>query len=63
MNPIVEEIVCRLDEDIKEEWDERAGIIQFDAGIPRSEAEALALICILRRHPDVLNPRKKENLI
>lgn len=38
MNPIVEEIVSHLNEDIKEEGAERAGIIQFDAEVPRSDA-------------------------
>ena len=34
-----------------EDFDERAGIIEYDGGLPRHEAEKLALKCIF--HPGV----------
>lgn len=43
-------IISLLDADLKEEFEERAGIIQFSAQLPRDHAECLALIDVLRRH-------------
>lgn len=63
MNPIIEEILQLLPEDLREEFEERAAIIQYNSGVPRPEAEALAMVCVLRRHPDALKPRKEEDLI
>ena len=42
-------------------YDERAGIAEFDGGLPRPEAEARALECCLvewlNRHPERSDPR------
>ena len=54
MNEIVADLLARLDANQLEEFEERAGIIEFEAGVQRDLAEALALLCVLRRHPDVL---------
>lgn len=54
MHPLVETIVTQLDADLREEFDERAGIIEFEAKLPRDHAECLALLDVLRRHPAVL---------
>lgn len=55
MNEIVADLLARLDANQLEEFEERAGIIEFEqADVQRSLAEALAMLCILRRHPDVL---------
>ena len=54
MNEIVDEIAAHLNANQLEEFEERAGIIEFEAGVQRDLAEALALLCVLRRHPDVL---------
>jgi hypothetical protein len=35
--------LARLDEDQRAMFDERAGILEYDEGLPRAEAEALAL--------------------
>lgn len=51
---IVADIVSQLDDDLREDFEERAGIIEFEAKVPRAHAEALALIDVLRRHPEVL---------
>jgi hypothetical protein len=54
-DPLVAELVAGLDPNQREAWEERAGIVQFDAGLPRAHAEALALLDVLRRHPSVLS--------
>ncbi|MEZ5792379.1 MAG: hypothetical protein R3D34_16875 [Nitratireductor sp.] len=38
---------CWSDEDWRALYEERAGIAEFDGGLPRPEAEALALECCL----------------
>ena len=53
-DPLVAELVAGLDPDQREQFEERAGIVQFDAGLPRAHAEALAMLDVLRRHPEVL---------
>ena len=56
MNEIVVDLLARLDVTQLEEFEERAGIIEFEqAGVQREFAEALAMLCVLRRYPDVLN--------
>ncbi len=37
-----------LDEDAREFFEERAGILEYDAGYPRSQAEALAWVEVQR---------------
>jgi hypothetical protein len=51
LNPIVEALVCRLDTNLREAFEERAGIMQFEAGKPRELAEALALLDVIRADP------------
>jgi hypothetical protein len=58
INEIVEEIYNRLDEDQREDFEERAGIMEYDGGLTRDHAECLALLCIIRGAV-----REKENLI
>ena len=48
---IVADLVQRLHPDLREDYEERAGIIEFDAAQPRELAEALAMLDVLRRHP------------
>jgi len=55
MDLIVEEIVDQLDDDLREEFEERAAIIEFDAHVLRAHAECLALLYVLRRYPEVLS--------
>ena len=52
---IVADIVSQLDPDLREEFEERAAIMEFDGKVPRAHAECLALIDVLLRHPDVLS--------
>ena len=51
---IVADIVNGLDENLREDFEERSAIIEFEAKVPRAHAECLALIDLLRRHPEVL---------
>ncbi len=60
------EMLDRLDADQKEEWEERAAIMELDGGLFRDHAECLALLCILRKHPMALvteEQRKNDHLI
>jgi len=43
-------VISLLDADLKEEFEERAGIMQFSSKLTRDHAECLALIDVLRRH-------------
>ena len=51
---IVADIVSKLDDDLREDFEERAAIIEYDGQLQRAHAECLALIDLLRRHPEVL---------
>ena len=50
-HPTVTDFVARLDEDLREGFEERAAILEFDAGIQRDLAEALALLMLIRQYP------------
>lgn len=54
MDALVAEIVDQLDENLREDFEERAAIIEFDAHLPRGHAECLALLYVLRRYPFML---------
>ena len=51
---IVADLITHLDANHREAFEERAAIIQYDAGVSRAHAECLALLDILRRHPSAL---------
>jgi hypothetical protein len=48
IHPIVAALVARLNEDLREAFEERAGIMQYEAGHARELAEALALLDVIR---------------
>ena len=50
-HPTVTDFVECLDEGLREAFEERAAILQFDAGIQRDLAEALALLMLIRQYP------------
>lgn len=52
--PLVAEMVSKLDPALREEFEERAAIMEFDAKLPRDHAECLAMLEIIWRHPDAL---------
>lgn len=50
-HPIVTDFAALLDENLREAWEERAAVMQFEAGIQRDLAEALALLLVIRQYP------------
>jgi hypothetical protein len=54
MDALVADMVRLLDANQREDFEERAAIIEFDANLPRGHAECLALLDVLRRNPVVL---------
>ena len=54
-DPLVAELVTCLDDDLREDFEERAGIMEVDGQLPRAHAECLALLDLFRRHPSVLS--------
>jgi len=60
MNEIVEELYNSLEVDLQIEFDERAGIYEFDSKMPRELAEALSMVTLLKKYPAALLPSYKE---
>ena len=54
LDPLVREILEQLEADLRDSFEERAGIIEFDAGLERAHAECLALLAVLSRNPEAL---------
>ena len=54
MPSLIADLLDRLDTERRYEFEERAGTIEFDSGVTRDDAEALALIDLLRTHPSAL---------
>ncbi len=48
---VVRALVSKLDANLKEAWEERAAIMEFDGGLPRDHAEAIALLALIQQHP------------
>ena len=51
LNPIVADMTEKLEANLYEDFQERAAIMEFDAGLSRELAEALALLCVLHNKP------------
>ena len=51
MNDVVADLVSRLDAGLREAFEERAAIREFDGGLSRDLAEALALLDVIREYP------------
>ena len=49
-HPIVSDMVSVLNDDLREFYEERAGILEFDGNNDRSLAEALALLETAKRY-------------
>ena len=54
LDAIVADLVTKLDSNLREAFEERAAIIEFDSGLPRAHAECLGLLNVLRRYPAAL---------
>lgn len=53
-DPLVAKLVALLDASQREDFEERAGIMQFDAQLQRGHAEALAMLDLMYRQPSLL---------
>jgi hypothetical protein len=53
-DPIVKDFLQLLDANCREAWDERAAIMEFDGGLQRELAEALALLQVIRQYPQAV---------
>jgi hypothetical protein len=53
LDALVADVVGRFNASLREAFEERAGIIEFDAGLPRAHAECLALIGVLLHQPNL----------
>ena len=49
IDPLVSEIYETLTDTLKEEFHERAAIIEFDSNLPRENAERLAMNAVLEK--------------
>ena len=49
IDPLVSEISETLTDNLKEEFHERAAIIEFDSNLPRDNAERLAMNAVLEK--------------
>lgn len=58
IHPVVANLVSQLNESMQEEFEERAGIIEFDGNLTRAHAECLALLDLFTRYPVVLITNK-----
>ena len=54
MDQLVSDLLHLLDVDLREEFEERAAIVEFDGPRARDHAECLAMLDVLRRHPALL---------
>jgi hypothetical protein len=52
IDPLVANLVDRLNDNLREAFEERAGILEFEANLPRAHAECLALLNVLVSHPE-----------
>lgn len=50
-NEIVSALVNHLTDHLQEVFEERAAIMEFDAGLPREYAEALSLLALVQQYP------------
>lgn len=50
-HPVVATLVDKLDDNLREAFEERAAIFEFEAGIDRQLAECLALLDLINRQP------------
>lgn len=55
LNPVVDALTCRLDDTLRDLFEELAGVMQFEVGKERELAEALALLDVLRMHPQAVS--------
>ncbi len=52
MDPVVTDLVVRLNPNLRELFEERAAVREFNGGLSRELAEAMALLDVIRMHPE-----------
>ena len=57
LDSLVAVLVSKLDDNLLEDWEYRASVMEFDALLPRGHAECLAMIDLLCRYPEVLHAK------
>lgn len=57
LDSLVAVLVSKLDDNLLEDWEYRASVMEFDALMPRGHAESLAMIDLLCRYPEVLQAK------
>lgn len=50
-NETVMALVARLDSNLREAWEERAAIREFEGGLTKDHAECLALLDVIDMYP------------
>ena len=53
--PVAQITPCDLTDDLRFEYEERAGIMEYHGGLPRLEAERLALADVVKKHKNILD--------
>lgn len=48
LDPFVADLLARLNDNLREQFEERAGVLEFEANFPRGLAECLGLLDVLR---------------
>lgn len=48
LDPFVADLLARLNDNLREQFEERAGLLEFSANFPRRLAESLGLLDVLR---------------
>lgn len=51
----VQQLIDRLPEDLLEAWDERSAVREYDGGLSKPHAEAMALLDLLDGEPELLS--------
>jgi hypothetical protein len=51
INPIIASMSEKLDSNLYEAFEERAAIMEYEGNLPRDQAECLALLGLLIKHP------------
>jgi len=51
----VQQLIDRMPEDLLEAWEERSAVREYDGGLSRPHAEAMALLDLLDSEPELLS--------
>lgn len=60
ISELIEELLERVSDDLILEFEERAGIMEYDGRLTRVQADVLAFLYLLKNHPAALLPSYTE---